>query len=612
MAPVKVRIDLSDAAHRLIHVSEILPAHAGVNTYAYPQWIPGEHLPGGPIDNLTGLVFHADTFDGPVVPWRRDLVDMFAFHVTVPSGVRTLAVSFDILAVQSRSDTTSVDHMNAHVGMLENSEVVLYPANVPAHSIPIAASVHLPEGWSSATALRTADQTGPALHGQDTSYATVSLDQFVDSPILSGDHCRQYPLAAEIQPTHTLDVCAEKAADLELQPAVLEHMNELVRQTTRLFVGHHYRHFDFLVGLSEHLDGDSLEHGQSADYIVKSLDVTNAQTAEGVGYLLPHEYIHSWCGKYRRPEGLATAEFHTPMQDDLLWVYEGLTEYYGFVVSVRAGFVSTESGLNELVREASQVDKPGRLWRPLQDTADASAVLRGSNPIGANWRLAQDYYPEGALRWLEVDMKIRELTHGRKSLDDFAAAFFGSTPEGRPGDTAPGVLTYRFDGVMKALHDVAPFDWAGFWKKALTELSAAPPMDGFKAAGYDYVHAATMTSVEKLGLDKSHSAELYYSLGTFVTGAGVLRDVWLKSPAFVAGLIPGDKVTAVNGKAYSAEVMVNAVAEGVGDEKPIVLDIERSGEKLAVRVDYHGGLKYPNYVRNANPDVLTTGIFMRR
>ena len=607
--PVTVRIDMTDAPRHVIHVAETLPAHAGVNSYSFPQWIPGEHLPGGPIDNLTGVVFHAGD---AVIPWRRDLVDMYQFHVTAPAGTRMLKVDFDMLEVPSRADTTGVDHMNWHVAMLETSDVVMYPSNTPSTSIAIAATVHLPEGWSSATAMRSAGQDGPMLHGQDTTYETVTLDQFVDSPILSGDHCRQYPLAPEIQPVHTLDVCAEKASDLELQPAVLADMNGLVRQTTKLFVGHHYRHYDFLVGVSEHLDGDSLEHGQSADYIVKSLDLTDPNNAEFVGFLLPHEYVHSWCGKYRRPADLATPEFHTPMRDDLLWVYEGLTQYYGIVAAVRAGFATPEAGVEEFVHQINVVDKPGRTWRPLQDTADASSILRGVSNKGSSWRLQQDYYYEGALDWLAADMKIRELSGGKKSLDDFASHFLGSQPGGRIGDTPPGVLPYAFEDVVRGLNAIVPYDWAGFWTARLTKLTALPPVDGFAAAGYDYGYKPEMLKAEADQIAKYHVAEMYNSLGTLFRQDGKLAEMYLTGPAFKAGLSADDKVVEVNGKPYSVDAINAAVARAATDPAPIVLKVQRGDGTATVRIDYHGGLKYSSFSRNEKPDVLTTGILKAR
>ena len=599
---VLIRIDLTDAPRHLVHVTETLPAHAGDNGFSYPEWIPGQHLPGGPIDNLTGIVFRVGGANGAVVPWRRDLVDLYSFHVQAPTGTNSLTVSFDVLEVPSRANTIGTAHTSSHVVMLEPSETVLYPRGAAVREIPIAVTVNLPAGWSTATALRTGDQTGPMLHGQETTFATVSMEQFVDSPILAGDHCRLYPLTAEVKPTHTLDVCAEKAADLELQPAFLENMSSLVRQAGLIFKSHHFEHYDFLVAQSSHLEGDSVEHTQSADYVVKSLDMTDLATGRFNGYLLPHEFVHSWCGKYRRPAGMATAEYHTPQQDDLLWVYEGLTQYYGNVLASRAGFRNLQQGLDNFVFETYNVDIPGRKWRTLQDTADASPILRGNDPTYASWRRSQDYYREGGLVWLEADMKIRQMSHGEKSLDDFAARFF--TAMGPDGDGHPGVSTYLFPDVVKALNETQPYDWAGFWTTRLNELTDKPPTAGLEAAGYTYTVGDEMVPAEAEFIKGSRSAEMFRSLGLFATGDGTLRDVWLGSLAFAAGLGPGDKLTMVNGQPYTGELLTKVVHDSKTTSGPITLTAVRDDESGTYTIDYHGGEKYAVLQRNGKPDVL--------
>jgi predicted metalloprotease with PDZ domain len=606
--PIQLRLDVTDAARHILHVTELLPAHAGPNTYEYPEWIPGEHLPGGPIDNLMGLVFHAGSPTGAVIPWRRDRVDMYAFHVDAPAGTTTLAVAFDVMGVASREDTTATAHMNAHVAMIESSDIVLYPAGIPVRNIPITATIHLPATWSAATALRVPASDAPTLNSPDTTFATVSVEQFVDSPILAGDHCRQYPLAPEIHPIHTLDVCSEKAADLDLQPAFLADMANLVRQNTAVFRSHHYDHYDYLVALSSHLAGDSLEHTQSAAYIVSSLDLTDAANAYFIGDLLPHENIHSWCGKYRRPADLATPDYHQPMQDDLLWVYEGLTQYYGHILSARAGFRTPAQVASEFDHEAWEVDQPGREWRSLQDTADASSILRGNEYTWFNWRRNQDYYREGALVWLEVDSIIRRLSDGKKSLDDFAAHFLGANPTGHHGDSGPGVFPYTFADVVRGLNDIAPYDWAGFWTDRLNTLTPRPPTAGLEASGYTYGDSETMDPAEAKGMGAAHMVEAYHSLGVMVRPTGVLVAVWMHSPAFQAGLAAGDKVTAVNGQPYTPDLLLKTIHDSKSTTAPIVLTAVRDDETVDYRIDYHGGDRFGSMHRNGNPDILTTVI----
>ncbi len=609
--PIQIHIDFTDAPRRLIHVLEQLPVHPGVNTFAYPEWIPSQELPGGPIDNLTGLIFHAAASGGAVVPWRRDLSDPYKFHVPVPAGVTTLTASYDILEVPSRANTIGTDHTSSHVVMLEPSEVVLYPGDRPVHDIPITATIHLPASWKAATALRSGDSTATTLNGPDTTFQTVSLEQLIDSPILTGDHCRQYPLAPEIHPVHTLDVCADKDADLNLPAAFLANMTALVQQATKVFVGHHYNHYDFLVASSPHVLGDSAEHTQSADYIVRSTDTSEPMTSELLSTLLPHEYIHAWCGKYRRPVGEATPNDNTPMQNDLIWVYEGLTQYYGNVLTARAGFRTPAQTVGALDFEAFTLDQPGRTWRSIQDTADASAILRGNNSAWASWRLSQDYYHAGTLLWLEADVKIRQLTQGRKSLDDFAALFFAPpVPGSISRDTGPGVLPYTLADLIQALNATAPYDWQGFWQTRLNALDFKTLTGGLEASGYSYVYQDTMIPLEAGYIKAAHMAELYHSLGFQAMPDGTLQDVWIGSPAYAAGLGPGDKLTAVNGKPYTSELLTAAVHDSKTDVGPILLTAVRDDESAIYAVRYHGGERYSALVRNNNPDLLTTAILL--
>ncbi len=606
--PIQLRIDVTDASRKLLHVAELLPAHPGTNTFEYPQWIQGAHMPVGPIDNVAGIVFHAGTPDGPVLPWRRDLVDMYAFHVDAPTGTTAIAVQFDQLAVKSRFDTDGPEHYSLHTGMLEVSDAILYPADVPVRDIPVAATIHLPAGWHMASALRVPGDTASHLQPGDTAFAAVSVEQLIDSPIVFGQNCRQYPLAPEITPVHTLDVCADDPGELDLQPAVLEHMNGLVRQATRAFGSHHYNHYDFVVAVSAKLGGDSLEHTQSADYIVSTLDLTNERAANFLGYLLPHEYLHSWCGKYRRPIGLATPDYKVPMQDDLLWVYEGLTEYYGDVLAVRSGWRTPASGVRAFAGEVAQVNLPGRTWRPLQDTADASSILRASDVAWGGWRMRQDYYSEGALLWMEADTIIREKTAGKRSLDDFAVRFLGANPRGGTGDTGPGVFPYRFADVVVALDAVAPYDWAGFWTDRLTKLTSAPPTAGLQAAGYTYGPSDTMDPEQAKSLAAAHVVSLAFSIGILTGQTGVLRDVLFGSPAYKAGLGPGDTLVAVNGQPYTPDLLMKAVHDSATPGSTLTVTAERLGEKTTSTLDWHGGDRYMRLTRNGNPDVLTGAI----
>ncbi len=607
--PVTVSIDATDAERRVLHIAELLPAHQGENVFCYAQWVPGRERADGPIDNLTGLFFHAAGSVGASVSWRRDLSDPYCFHVPVPAGTSAIAASYDILDTPSHFHSSQRRHTSSHVAMIELSDVVLYPANTPLDTMPVTASVHLPAHWTAASALRTGKVSSPSLQGPDVTYATVSMEQLIDSPILAGDHCRSYALAPGIRPMHTLEVCSDSEAGSDLQPAFLAKMTMLVEQAMKLFGGHPYEHYDFLVAASPHLTGDSTEHTQSADYILSSLDTSNAATAESLGTVLPHEYVHAWCGKYRRPAGMVQANLNLPMQNDLIWVYEGFTQYYGNVLNARAGLRTPAQMLDLLDFEAFQVDRPGRAWRSIQDTSDASAILRSNDRAWDNWRLGQDYYYAGTLLWLEADVKIRELTRGRKSLDDFAATFFAPPLAGSNSrDAGPGIIPYSLTDVMQALNAVAPYDWNSFWAIRLNARDFRSLTGGLQGAGYDYVYQSNMNPGEAVYVEAAHIAELYHSLGFESTSDGTLEDVWVGSPAFLVGLGPGDKLTTVNDKPYSPELLIAAIHDALTSSGPLVLTAMRDDESHTFKIEYKGGEKYSGLVRNAKPDLLTTSI----
>jgi predicted metalloprotease with PDZ domain len=349
-----------------------------------------------------------------------------------------------------------------------------------------------------------------------------------------------------------------------LNAETLEKFSNLVREAGKLYSSYHYDHYDFVLALSSHIAGDSLEHHQSADYRVASLDMTKLQGRLSLGYLFPHEYSHSWCGKYRRPIGLATPDYKTPMQDDLLWVYEGLDQYLGWLLSVRSGFWTQQDFLDGLTPRLATLDRQsGRTWRNLQDTADASSILRGGDPAWHNWRRGQEYYEEGALVWLETDVKIRQLTHNHKSLDDFAALFFG-----KDGNTTWKVLPYTFKDVVHDLNAIAPFEWAGFWTERLNSHVKDAPLAGLEGAGYKLVDREEMSPIEQSLIGKR--TDMRSPLGFLVDDKGIMYDVTYTSLAFAAGFSPMDQITAVNGVPFSSDVLRKAVKDAKTSTVPIV------------------------------------------
>ncbi len=432
--PITLHVDLTDAPRHLLHAHMEIPVSAGPLTLEYPQWIPGDHRPTGPIDNLAGVVIRAN---GQILPWRRDDVDMYGIHVEVPSGVNRLEVSLDFLATPG--DTGS-DEDEGHQRQHDGAGVELRGPLSRAHSGG-ANSHHGFVDRARRTGSWEPPSVSPRRQGQETSFAPVSVEQLVDSPVITGRYFREIPLAPEITPKHYLDVAGDAADDVDLKPEYLAALTQLVRETGPLFASRHYETYHFLLSLSDLIREEGLEHHQSSDNGIEEKGVSDPKLAVLNAELLPHEFTHSWNGKYRRPIGLATPDYATPQKGDLLWVYEGMTQYWGDVLAARSAFWTPESYREALAFSAARLDmKPGRTWRNLEDTAIAGQILRGGHSSWANWRRGQDYYAEGELVWLDADTTIRQLTHDKKSLNDFCLKFLAVG-----GNTPPKVVPYDFE-----------------------------------------------------------------------------------------------------------------------------------------------------------------------
>jgi predicted metalloprotease with PDZ domain len=478
--------------------------------------------------------------------------------------------------------------------VLEWNAVILYPAHVPVAQIPIAASLTMPAGWKFGTALSVASQAG-----EEASFAPVSVERLVDSPLITGRYFREIPLAPEMTPKHYLDVAGDAAQDLDLTPEFLAEVSRLVREARTLYASRHYETYHFILSLSDIVRPEGLEHHQSSDNGVQEHGFSDPRLAVLNAELLPHEFTHSWNGKYRRPVGLATPDYAAPMKGDLLWVYEGMTQYWGNVLAARSALWSSESYRDALAFSAALLDeKPGRTWRNLQDTAISSQSLREKHDYWSNWRRSQDYYQEGELLWLDADTTIRQLTHDKKSLNDFCVKFLAVG-----GDTGPMVVPYTFDDVVAALNAVAPFDWQGFLTERLQSHAGHAPLGGIEHAGYRLVYTGEPTSYEQAWLDNEKKVDAWFSLGLLVFTTGQIDDVRMGSPAFQAGLGPGTKLVAVDGHAFTSEVLKQAIREA--KNSPIELIVSTDNEFRTVRLDYHGGEKYPRLERvQDTPDLL--------
>jgi predicted metalloprotease with PDZ domain len=591
--PIVLHVDLRDAPRRLLHAQLEIPVSAGPLTLEYPQWIPGDHRPTGPIDNLAGLLFRAN---GQDLPWRRDSVDMYGIHLDIPQGVSRLKVSLDLLATPGFTGSDETGSTSANMTVLEWNGVVMYPAHVPVAQIPIAASLTIPSAWKFGTALSVTGQKDA-----EVSFAPVSIEQLVDSPVIAGRYFREIPLAPEVTPKHYLDVAGDTAEDVDLKPEFLTSLSQLVREAGALYASRHYQTYHFLLSLSDIVRKEGLEHHQSSDNGVEKNGFSDPKVAMLNADLLPHEFTHSWNGKYRRPVGLATPDYSAPMKGDLLWVYEGMTQYWGNVLAARSGLWTPEIFRESLAWHAANLDvKPGRTWRNLEDTAISSQILRESNPYWENWRRGQDYYREGALVWLDADTTIRQLTHDKKSLNDFCVKFLGVG-----GNTPPAVVPYDFDEIVADLNAVAPYDWRGFLTERLNAHAAHAPLAGIDHAGYRLVYGAEPTEFEQAEMAHDKEVDAWFSTGLTLGTSGAIEDVRMGSPAFQAGLGPGTRLVAVNGHGFSGDVLKRAIREAKATTEPIELIVSTDNEFRTVRLDYHEGEKYPRLQRvEGTPDLL--------
>jgi predicted metalloprotease with PDZ domain len=589
--PLRLEVDATAAARKIFHVRLEIPVRPGPLDLYYPEWIPGEHGPTGPIEDLIGLHF---TANGRKVPWRRDLVEMYTFHLTIPEGVSRLQVELDYVNSAPASGFSSGASAAPHLAVLNWNQVLLYPAGYDFRQILYTPVLHLPAGWQFHTALPVR-----SVQGDTVEFATVPLNTLVDSPVQIGEYTRVVRLTDN--PLHEIDIAADRPDELQMSPELERHYRQLVAETGALFGSRHYREYHFLLTLSDYLAHFGLEHHESSDDRTDGETLIDPQRARADITLLPHEFAHSWNGKYRRPVGLVTRNYQEPMKDDLLWVYEGLTQYLSFILSGRSGLCAPEDCREMWAYVAASLDhRPGRLWRPLQDTADAAPFLYNARRQWQAWRRGTDFYDEGALLWLEVDGRIRDLTQNQKSLDDFCRAFHGG-----PGG-APALKPYTFDDVVAALNAVAPYDWRTLLTERLTATGPHAPLGGLELGGWRLVYNDRPNARQRLLEEVNRELILTFSLGMSVDDDGTIRDVLPGMPAFAVGLIPDMRILAVNGRPWSRALLREAVERSAQNPAPITLVAVFDDQVQTFRLDYHGGPRYPHLERIPDrPDRLS-------
>jgi predicted metalloprotease with PDZ domain len=583
---LEVAVDATDMERRIVHVKERITGLSGASTLLYPKWLPGDHAPTGTLDRFAG--FRA-TANGAPVSWTRDLVDVWAFHLNVPRGA-ALDIEFDYLS--PTSEKVGKPEISKDLLIEEWNEVVLYPAGYFTRQIPVSAGITLPEGFKFGTSLEVA-----STQGAQTRFKSVNLETLIDSPVYAGRYSQQLDLDPQgAVPVH-MNIFGDRPENLNVKPEQLAAYRALVQQAYKLYGSHHYAHYDFLYSLSDQVDQKGLEHQQSSENGHDPEAFTDWDKMAWERDLLAHEYTHSWNGKFRRPADLWTPNYNVPMQDSLLWVYEGQTEYWGHVLAARSGLWTQQEALDQLALTAAFFDiQSGRQWRALQDTV-SDEIINPRRPMPwRDYQRYEDYYAEGAMIWLDVDTLLREQSGGKHSLDDFAKAFFGVN------DGSTTITTYTFEDVVKTLNTIQPHDWRGFLRQRLDSSGTPAFLDGVRRGGYELTYSDTPSGYQKARDDVRKRVNLWFGLGVELEKhEGKVESVIWGSPAFKAQLTEGSQILAVNGTAYSEDILLDAIRAAKGNGKPIELMVRKDDRFSVVRLDYHDGLRYPHLQRNGSP-----------
>ncbi len=597
---IQLEIDSTDLPRRLLHARLVFPVSGETLTLWYPRWLPGIHAPGGPIQNLVGLRFESPRKER--LEWRRNEEEPERFACALPKGITQVMVYLDYICNQSTPNSVGVDSFgNSKIGVLNWNTCLLYPEGDQVGSLRVQASLKLPKGWRHTVALPKAEADGDWLR-----FPAVPLTELLDSPVIAGEFLRTLDLSAEGFPPTFLHLTSEAENAIEIDEETIRLYRNLVVEAKALFGVAHYPEYHFLAVLSNEFPKIGLEHLASSLNIAdeRSL-VDEKKRKDWVAYLLPHEYVHSWCGKYRRPRGMTTPNFHVPQHTELLWVYEGLTQYLGEILTVRSGFLTPEEYLDRFTQKVgSLMRQTGREWRPLVDTAISTHLLRGGSPNWAALRRNQDYYNEGLLLWMEADAIIRGRTDGRKSLDDFCRQFLGRKEGG-------SVLPYDIAEVYSALRDQAEWDWEGFFSKRVSEPQQALPLDVIGMLGYRLQYSPERSKHLKDQEEESKSTTAADSLGLDFNETGGVVNVVPGMPGDRAGFSPGMTVQGINGRKFSRDRVHDALADSIATRRIEFLVLEGDRYRTLV-VDYADGPKYLQLARDEDRRDLLAEILKPR
>lgn len=584
--PIRITVDATDAPRKIFHSHATIPAKPGPMQLAYAQWIPGEHGPTGPITELVNLRIAAN---GQPIAWQRDARNMYVFNVDVPKGASAIDVDLSYLSPTVGGNFTSGPSATPNLAVIAWNTLMLFPLGRSADEIMVEGSVRVPEGWSSVGALKPNER--------------ASVARYIDSPVLTGRYLKTVDLPSGTAPKHRINLAGESRSAIDTPPTFAADYGRLVAEAGALFGAYHFRKYDWLVTLSDDVAHFGLEHHESSDNRMEEKTLETAPMRRALGGLLAHEYVHSWNAKYRRPAIMLSPDYQQPMEGNLLWVYEGLTQYLGTLLATRSGLWSQDFYRENLANVAARFDvQPGRTWRPLSDTAVAARTLFGSPSAWESARRSTDFYDEAILLWLEADSIIRQKTNNRASLDDFIHSFHG----GASG--VPEVKPYTYDELLAALNAIAPYDWRKHFDERLSSLSPRAPINGITAAGWKLTFNDTPNEAIQATEDRREIVDLTYSLGMSLKNGrseserGRVRDVWMGGPAANAGIGPGMQIIAVNGRRWSRDVMEKALRE----KGPLELIVQNNDEFKTHRVEYTGGIRYPHLVRiEEKPETLS-------
>ena len=583
---IELNVDATDTVRRAFRVTETIPVKPGATnlTLLLPEWLPGKHGPRGALAEVADVFF---LVDGKKVDWVRDPVEVYAFHVSLPAGAREVVAKFIYTSPFQPSEGRVV--MTPEMMNIQFEQMSLYPAGHYVRRIRVKPTVTFPAGWTATTALDGQSAPGGTVNWAETDYETL-----IDSPIFAGAHYATYDLGHDVD----LDIVADEAKDLATTPEQIARHRALVDQAVRLFGARHFDHYDFLLALTDTMGGIGLEHHRSSENQLDPDAFTEWDDQAWDRGLLPHEFVHSWNGKFRRPAGLWTPDYRQPMQDNLLWVYEGQTQFWGIILAARSGMQPKDIVLGQLATYAGgYTQQPGREWRSVEDTTlDPVFAARKAKPFSSLTR-NEDYYTEGALVWLEADQIIRQGTSNTRGLDDFARAFFGI----RDGDW--GEVTYTFDQVAAALNDIYPYDWARFLDTRLRQPGQPAPLKGLEMAGYRLVWKDEPNPYDAARMKAGKYLNLNHAIGVVIGSDGKVSNTRWGSAAFDAGIVTGTQIMAVNGTAYSDDRLKDAIAAAKDGKAPLELLVQRGDSFLTVPVAYDGGLRWPWLEKSGRGDM---------